>query len=173
MSVASILTATPCVIQKALLPPPYNTSYGSFGSDQTQIVLGANVETPITHNQTYISEKIIFDPLNPSHIVVYETGVYKFSFSIQLDKTGGGTSLCEFWIKKNGVAVPSSSSRAVVVGQNGETFPYCEYLIQMNAGQYIEVFIYSPDDTMSAKAFVAMGVIPAVPSVITNVIRIS
>ena len=173
MSIASLLTGTSALINQAFLPPPYNVAYGSFGSNQTQIVLGANTDTPITHNQTYITSQTAIDPANPSRIVVSISGVYKFSFSIQLDKLGGGTSLCEFWIKKNGINVPSSACRAVVVGNNGETFPYCEYIIQMNAGQYLEVYIVSADITMSAAAFVAAGTIPAVPSIITNIIQIA
>jgi hypothetical protein len=60
-----------------------------------------------------------------------------------------------------------------VAGNNGETFPYCEYLIQMEAGQYLEVCILSPDITMSAAAFVVAGTVPAVPSIITNIVQIS
>jgi hypothetical protein len=173
MSITNLLTGTPALINRAFLPPPYNVAYGSFGSNQTQVVLGANTDTPITHNETYIASQTAIDPANPSRIVVSVSGVYKFSFSIQLDKAGAGVSLCDFWIKKNGTNVPSSGCRAVVAGNNGETFPYCEYLIQMEAGQYIEVYILSPDITMSAAAFVAAGTVPAVPSIITNIIQIS
>lgn len=173
MSITNLLTGTPALISRAFLPPPYNVAYGSFGSDQTQVVLGANTDTVITHNQTYIASQTAIDPANPSRIVASVSGVYKFSFSIQLDKLGAGVSLCEFWIKKNGTNVPSSACRAVVAGVAGETFPYCEYLIQMDAGQYLEVFIVSPDITMSAAAFVAAGTIPAVPSIITNIVQIS
>lgn len=174
MSITSLLTGTPPLINRAFLPPPYNVAYGSFGSNQTQVVLGANTDTLITHNETYIASQMAIDPANPSRIVVSAPGVYKFSFSIQLDKLGGGTSLCDFWIKKNGINVPSSGCRAVVAGNNGETFPYCEYLIQMEAaGEYLEVCILSPDTTMSAAAFAAAGTVPAVPSIITNIIQIS
>ena len=173
MSITNLLTGTPALINRAFLPPPYNVAYGSFGSNQTQVVLGANTDTVITHNETYIASQTAIDPANPSRIVVSVSGVYKFSFSIQLDKAGAGVSLCEFWIKKNGINVPSSGCRAVVAGINGETFPYCEYLIQMDAGQYLEVFIVSPDTTMSAAAFAAAGTVPAVPSIITNIIQIS
>jgi len=174
MSITSLLTGTPPLINRAFLPPPYNVAYGSFGSTQTQVVLGANTDTLITHNETYIASQTAIDPANPSRIVVSAPGVYKFSFSIQLDKAGVGVSLCDFWIKKNGINVPSSGCRAVVAGINGETFPYCEFLVQMEAaGQYLEVCILSPDTTMSAAAFAAAGTVPAVPSIITNIIQIS
>ncbi len=99
--------------------------------------------------------------------------MYKLTYSIQLDKTGGGTSVADMWIAINGTAVPDSASRCVVVGQNGETFPFCEYLIPMSAGQYVEVYFFSPDATMAATSFVAAPPIPAVPSIITNVVQIA
>lgn len=172
-TVAGLLKGTPPVINPQYLPAPYNIRYGSFGSTQSQTVDGANQATAITHNLTYIANGVDYDPANPSHVRITADGVYKVSYSVQLDKTGGGTSTCDLWIAIDGVTVPASASRCVVAGQNGETFPMCEYIFQLNAGQYFEVIFASPDDTMTAQYFAAAAPYPAVPSIITTVIQIS
>jgi hypothetical protein len=148
-------------------------AYGSFGSDQTQIVAGAGLETDISFNLTFQSVGVSIDPLNPTRMVVAEAGVYKFSYSAQLDKSGGGVSLCDLWIKINGTSVPNSASRCVVAGTNGETFPYCEYILTLSASQYVEVAFTSADTTMAVTYFPAAPPIPAVPSIICNFIQIA
>jgi hypothetical protein len=91
-----------------------------------------------------------------------------------LDKTGGGNSPCEIYIAINGTPVPRSSSQVVVAGQTGETFPFCEYIIQLNTGQYIEVFFNSSDATMTATRFPeVIGRFPEIPSIIANIQQIA
>lgn len=173
MSLRNGLEGTPLRIQRALLPPPYNAFYGSFGSNQTQTVAGVNQETKISHNFTSVSYGIAVDPVHPTRIVVSGAGVYRFSYSVQLDKQGGGNSLCDLWIKIDDVAVPNSASRCIVAGQQGETFPYCDFILVLNAGQYVEICFTSPDASMAATAFAGAGVVPAVPSIITNCVQIA
>ena len=172
-TIAGLLKGTPPVINPQYLPAPFSPLYGSFGSTQSQTVSGANQATPITHNLTFIANGVDYDPVNPSHIRITADGVYKVSYSVQLDKVGGGTSTCDIWIAIDGVNVPTSASRCVVAGNNGESFVMCEYIFQLNAGQYVEVIFASPDNTMTAQHFAAVGVYPEVPSIITNVIQIS
>lgn len=172
-TVAGLLKGTPPIVNPQYLPAPYNIRYGSFGSTQTQTVLGANQATAITHNTTFIANGVDYDPANPSHVRITADGVYKVSYSVQLDKAGGGNSTCDIWIAIDGAPVPASASRCVVAGQTGETFPMCEYIFQLNAGQYFQVIFASPDNSMAATRFAANGVYPEVPSIITNVIQIS
>jgi len=172
-SVSSLLKGSPPLINPVLLPAPYTIRYGSFGSTQTQPVLGVDQATAITYNTTFTASGVNYDPANPSRVVVSATGVYKFSYSVQLDKSGGGTSVCDLWIAIDGVVVPNSASRTVVVGQQGETFPYCEYILNLNQNQYVEVIFASPDASMIAEYFAPVGIYPAVPSIITNVVQIA
>jgi hypothetical protein len=172
-SISSLLIGSPAIVNPQFLPAPYNIRYGSFGSTLSQTVLGVNQATPITHNITFIANGVDYDPANPSHIRITADGVYKVSYSVQLDKTGGGNSTCDIWIAIDGAPVPQSASRCVVAGQTGETFPMCEYIFQLNSGQYLEVIFASPDNTMTAQHFAAAAPYPEVPSIITNVIQIS
>ena len=153
--------------------PPYSLTlaYGAFSSTQTQTVLGANTPTPITYNTTEIAQ---YTSYSGSKIFVQRTGVYRFTYSVQLDKTGGGNSPCEIYIAVNGTPVPRSGGQVVVAGQTGETFPFCEYILQLTAGQYIEVFFNSSDATMTATRFPeVVGRYPEIPSIISNIQQIS
>jgi len=172
-TVSGLLKGSPPIISPQYLPAPYNIRYGSFGSTDSQTVTGANQATPITHNLTFIANGVDYDPANPSHIRITADGVYKVSYSVQLDKAGGGISTCDIWIAIDGVNVPTSASRDAVAGNNGESFVMCEYIFQLNSGQYFEVIFASPDDTMTAQHFAAVAPYPEVPSIITNVIQIS
>jgi hypothetical protein len=176
MSVAGVLGSNNR-IDAMYLPAPYNLAYGSFSSSQTQRQTGnvANTPTVITYNTVEIVKDIALVPGSPSQIRVSNTGVYKLLYSIQLDKTGGGNSTCDIWIRKNGNNVPRSAGQVVVAGQNGETLPCVEYLLQLNANDFVEVVFSSPDSTMGVTAFpenVVVG-IPAIPSIITNIIQIA
>jgi len=151
---------------------------GSFSSSTTQLQTGgiANTATPITYDTTeYATTGVSF--INNSQIKVTKTGVYKFSYSIQLDKSGGGIDKCQIWIRINGNNVARSASEVVVAGNNGETFPFCEYILPLNANDYVEVMFLSADATMAVSFFPASGTapnnVPIVPSIIANIIQIS
>jgi hypothetical protein len=159
-------------IQNQYIPPWSQTlAYGSFSSTQTQTVLGANTPTAITYNTTEIAQ---FTSYSGSRIYTSRTGVYRFTYSIQLDKTGAGVNRCEIYIAVNGTPVPRSGGQIVVAGNNGETFPFCEYILQLTAGQYVEVFFNSSDATMTATRFPeVIGQYPEIPSIISNIQQIA
>jgi hypothetical protein len=107
-----------------------------------------------------------------SRLVVATAGVYVMNYSIQFTKSGGNASFVTIWLRIDGVNVPRSASKIVISGNNGETFPFCEYLLPLTAGQYIEFVFASSDATVTANAFTATSTVPAVPSIIANVYRV-
>jgi hypothetical protein len=152
----------------------FTPDYGQFSSTLTQLITGANQPTVITHNTTEQSAGVSYDPLFPSRVVVSKTGTYKYAYSVQLDKSGGGTSFVDMFIRINQNPVANSSSRTTVAGQNGESFVMIEYILTLNAGDYVETVFTSPDNTMAITAFPAVPpAVPAVPSIITTVIQIA
>ena len=175
MSVAEIIDKPSLLINPRFIPP-YNQvlGYGQFSYNASITVAGANVATPIPYDTTEIAQ---FCTYSGSTIEVLKAGVWKFAYSIQLDKSGGGTSHVDIWIKINGTNVPRSTSRTTVVGQNGENFVYCEYILSLNLNDKIQVYFSSPDNTMLAQYFAPSGVapneIPAVPSIITTLFQLT
>ena len=159
------------ILPKYIPPWSQTLAYGSFCSTQSQTVLGASTPTAITYNTTEIAQ---YTNYLGSRIYVQRSGVYRFTYSVQLDKTGPGVDRCEIYIAVNGTPVPRSGGQIVVAGNNGETFPFCEYILQLTAGQYVEVFFNSSDATMTAQHFPeVVGQYPEIPSIISNIQQIA
>jgi len=175
MSVAEIINKSTNLIYTKHIPA-YNEvlGYGQFSYNNDVIVSGANVATPIPYDTTEIAQ---FCAYSGSTIEVLKAGVWKFAYSVQLDKNGGGTSYVDIWLKKNGVNIDRSSSRATVVGQTGENFVYCEYILQLNLYDKIQVYFTSPDNTMKIAYFPSSGSppndVPDVPAIITTCVQLT
>ena len=144
---------------------------GAFSSDATQFQVGglSNSPTPITYNSTDVTNGIALVPGQDSQIRVSKTGLYQFQFSAQLDKSGGGVSQVEIWLRKNGTDIPFSATQVVVNGTNGETVMTVPFFLQLNANDYIECVFASGDATMCIAGFPAITspyTRPAIPSII-------
>ena len=175
MSVREIINNTTKLIETKWLPP-YNLllGYGQFSYNANVPLAGANVATPIPYDTTEIAQ---FCSYTGSSINILKAGVWKFAYSLQLDRLAGGTTHTDIWIKKNGVNVLRSTSRVVVQGNNGETFLYCEYILSCNLNDTIQVYFASADTNIIGAYFAGSGTapndIPAVPTIITTLVQLS
>lgn len=142
---------------------------GSFDDDTNQNVLGVNIPTVLTYNNTAISNGVsLVLGVPQSKIQVSKTGLYEFIFSVQLAKTGGGNSLVYVWLRKNGTDIPTTSNEINLQGNGAETITTVPYMLNLNANDYIEVVFGSADATVYAKTDTpAIG--PVVPSIISNI----
>lgn len=145
---------------------------GAFSSTQTQLQTGgtSNTPTPITYNTTDVSNGIVLGS-PASKIVVPYTGTYEFIFSGQLDKSGGGTSECDVWLRRNGTDIPNTASQFAVAGTNGEVVMAVDYFLDLSANDALEVVFASPDNSMAITAFpaqVSPYARPAIPSIIAT-----
>lgn len=147
----------------------YDPMYGSFLS----VSSFSSFATPkaIPYDTTVVAKDIRLGNPN-SRVQVEETGVYKFSYSIQFDRASAGSTGVYIYVKVNGVTVPNSSSYVVLQGSTAEIFPMCEYLLSLNANDYVEVFVYSSSNDVVATFFPSTINYPAVPSIITNIYRV-
>lgn len=144
--------------------------WGSFWSDVSQNVVGGT-GTAMTLNNTDPDTNGVSIVSN-SQITVANQGVYNIQFSAQVDRIQGtGNDSINIWFKKNGTNIPDSNTIVTVTGAAAvaKTVPAWNYMLELNAGDYIEIFWYSIDTFMRLRAFSAVGSIPAVPSVIATV----
>lgn len=147
---------------------------GSFLSSTTQAQTGgaSNTPTPITFDLVTASNGIDLSGATPSsQIRVSKDGLYQFQFSAQLDKTGGGTSQMEIWLRRNGADLSNSASQVVVAGTNGETLMSVPFFVDLSANDILECVFASPDNTMVIAAFpsqVSPYARPAIPSMIAT-----
>jgi len=148
---------------------------GAFSDTTSQLQGGtgvASTPTAITYNSADVTNGIDLVIGSPSQIRVSKTGLYQVQFSIQFDKTGGGTSQVDVWLRVNGVDVPDSASQVVVAGTNGETIMTIPQFLNLNALDRIEVVFASTDASMEVASFPAITspyIRPAIPSIITCV----
>lgn len=147
---------------------------GCFIASTTQTQTGgvANTPTPITFTGALVSNGISLVTTPGTDIRVSNPGLYELIFSIQFDKTGGGTAAADAWVRVNGADVPSSATQIVVAGTNGETVMTVNTFLTLNGGDDIEIVFASGDATMVVAAFPAQAspyVRPAVPSIIVTI----
>lgn len=147
---------------------------GAFYSSNTYTVSAANTPTVIPIDTVTVANGM---SINGNGIEVDYTGLYEINISIQLDKTGGGTDPCDFWLRVNSNDVADSASQITVQGNQGECLANLPFFLSLNANDVFEIYFASPDNTMRTAYFPAWTVTPggnpydrpAIPSVILNV----
>jgi hypothetical protein len=153
------------------MPPPKqsrNPRYGSFYDTTTQTAAAINTAYAMTFNTSDLSYGVTRGTPT-SRIYVDTPNVYNVQFSAQVDKTAGGVGLVWVWLRKNGVNVPDSSGQIRIQGNNAEVLAAWNYVIQLNAGDYIELMWEVDDTSVILLAEVASAIHPSVPSVILTV----
>lgn len=145
---------------------------GSYYSDQTQGI--SNTGTTLwTLNNTVVQRSI--SVIGGSQITVAVAGIYEIYYSAQIHRTSGGSPVYIYiWLKKNGNDEPQTNGRVSVNSNNGDSLPIVPYIIQLNAGDYLE-FAARASDTDCQILAVNSGAVPfgpAIPSLIVGIKRI-
>lgn len=154
-----------------LIPPPreFNRSrYGQFYDTTTQTAAVINTPYAITYNTTDTSSGVYLGSPT-SRIYVDEPAVYNFQFSIQLDKTSGGTANFWIWARINGTDVPNSASQVRIQGNDAEVFSSVNFFFNLKAGDYVEFMFAVSDISVQLATFPASAFYPAIPSIIVTV----
>lgn len=154
-----------------LLPPPreFNRArYGQFFDTTTQIAAAINTPYAITFNNTDVSNGVYLGSLT-SRVYVDEPNIYNFLFSVQLDKTSGGTGVFWIWPRINGVDVPDSNSQVQMQGNNAEQLVTVGYFFKLNTGDYVEIMYAVNDTSVQIQSFPASAFHPSIPSIILTV----
>lgn len=145
---------------------------GSFRDTTTQTAAAANTAYAMRFNTTDLSSGVTIGTPT-SRLVVDTLGVYNVQFSAQLDRTAATDGLIWIWLRVDGVDVPGSAGQTRIKGNNAELIAAWNYLVSLNAGQYIEL-MWAADDTASQiQAVAAAAPVPAIASVIATVTNVS
>jgi len=151
-------------------PNPVN--YGQFYDTTTQTAAAINTAYAMTFNTSSNRYGVYIDPANTSHVKVTRPAIYNMQFSLQLDKTSGGTGIFYVWGRINGVDIPYSASQVRIQGNNAEIFVAANLFVSMSNGDYFQL-MWSVDDTsVQVLATAAAPPVPAVPSVILTMTQV-
>ena len=146
--------------------------YGAFSDTTTQTITSIDTAYAMTFNTTDEANGVsIGSPT--SRIVVAEQGVYNVQFSAQLDKTSGAAANIYIWLRKNGTNVPNTASKVAIQGTSAETVAAWNFVIQLEATNYVELMWSSDDADVVLLAASATSVWPAIPSVICTVTQVN
>lgn len=148
--------------------------HGSFYDTTTQTNPVADAVNLMRVNTVYDDEQTVFSvSKDTNRVYVAETAVYNIQFSAQLDNVGGGSPAVFIWIRVNGVNVPHSASKVIIGGPNDEKIAAWNWVLTLNAGDYIEIAWQSSDTDVVLLSQAATGNIPAIPSVIITITWVS
>jgi hypothetical protein len=145
--------------------------WGAFWSNVDQTNAGATAVNFMTVNNSDPNNNDVVIGATSSQIKVLNDGVYNIQFSAQFDKSDGGKDNAEVWFAKNGVNIPDSNSLFSLEGNNDKLIAALNFMLELNANDYIQIAWHSADTAMFLHHDVA-GVSPtrpATPSVIITV----
>ncbi len=153
-------------------PEPNVVNFGSFFSTQTQAATTINTATAITYNNADTAYGVYRDPADNSKIKVSRPAIYNVQFSIQVDKTSGGTGKFYIWPAINGTAVANSASLIQIQGNNAEIFSAANYFLPLSNGDYFQLYFSVDSLDVQLQTFAAAAPVPAIPSIILTVMQV-
>lgn len=127
--------------------------------------------TPLNVSYSAFSGLGVTHPTS-TEIKINTTGFYKLLSSIQIDKFTAGTGAIYMYPMVNGVAVQDSATK-LVVNQNLEDIMTIEWFLNLSEDDLVSIQCYSPDSGIRLLAISASAPVPAVPSIILNILRIA
>jgi hypothetical protein len=147
-------------------------AYGYFYSTQQQSNSVANSINTFTYNVGLDASGVTL--INQKQIQVSTTGTYNIQFSAQLEKTDSGDDSVDIWAGKNGQNIPWSNTRVWLTGNGAKQVAAWNFVVNLNAGDFVEIFWSSPDTKTRAYAEgeQASPTRPGIPSVITSINQI-
>lgn len=142
--------------------------YGQFSSTQTQTISNTTTPTLFTYNTTTNANNCVLNTTT-SQIKVLVQGLYRISVSPNIEGTGNHTAT--FWFIKNGTNIPNSASQISTSG--GKSLPFVEIFETMNVNDFIEIAALSTTSGQQITAIPASAPVPAIPSIIVTIQRLS
>jgi hypothetical protein len=147
-------------------------AHGAFHHTLTQTSVGANQINKAIYNTTDLSNGV--SVVSNSQITVVNAGIYNFEFSAQIEKTSGGSDNVDIWIQINGSNVADSNTRIALTGGSAKQVAAWNFLIQLAAGQYVELCWSSPSAAVQlhAEGPQVTPTRPGIPSIIASLFMV-
>lgn len=127
-------------------------NYGFF-SDGTQTNPVASTANIATFSVTGPANGI--SVIGGTALTVVNAGVYTASYTLNVNKTSGGTSGISIWLRQDGVDIPGSSQSLDLINTLSTIFVSGNFTTSMNAGSNLELCWSSADTTVSLLAIPA------------------
>ena len=147
--------------------------HASFSNTATQTIAAINTPYGIPFTVSNLANQVSIGSPS-SRIIVEQSGVYNFQFSLQLAKTSGGTVNVWIWARINGVDQANTNSKVSLTGSSSsETIAAWNFVFPMNANDYFELMWASDSTSAQILAVPANAFSPAIPPTILTVTFVS
>lgn len=153
--------------------PLFPPTHCAYSSSQTQSIVANNI-LPLVYDTQDTAPSLVSVSLPDSNIVPSNSGLYKVLASVQLNRTSAGNSTVVMFPRVNGTEVANSATY-LKINQQEEDVMTVEWFIYLVGGDALQICVYSTDSDNECLAVVrdAPNGIPAVPSIITTILRIA
>lgn len=141
--------------------------WGAFYDTTDQSNGGIAVANLMTFNSSDAQNNGV-TMVDGSKLTFANGGVYNIQFSAQFVKTDSGNDDVAVWISKNGTNIPYTNTFATITGNNGKIVTAWNFMIPVDAGDYIQFYWHSDDINASLQHIppLASPTIPDTPSII-------
>lgn len=146
---------------------------GLFYSTVTQTLPAIDTATPIALENTYIGHDMTMNGGANSELTVDKSGIYNFQFNATLQSTNSSAKDIYVWINRSGTDIGYSARPYTISGSGTNRLISWNFNIDLQAGQYIEMYWASPDTTVSLTTIAASSPYPAVASAVMAVSFVS
>lgn len=140
---------------------------GLFFDITTQSLLVPNTGYPVTFAQTYLHNAVSM--VSSSRITISVGGVYNFQFSGQVKSSSSSAKQVWLWIVRNGVAIGYSTHQYTLAGSNTHLNISWNFDIDMQEGQYVQLYWGSDSTSVTMEATAATSPHPGIPSAVMAV----
>lgn len=144
---------------------------GLFYSTTNQTLAASDTGYPVEFEITYLGNGVSI--VDDTEITVSADGVYNFQVSIQLESGSASAKTVWVWINKNGTAVPYGGHEYVIQGSGQKEVVIWNFSIDLEAGQYIEMYWAADDTNVDIHTHAPTSPHPGIPSAVVAVSFVS
>lgn len=137
---------------------------GLFFNTVDQTFASPNVAYPVTYNATYLNNAVALQSGSTSKIEVTVSGIYNFQYSGQLLSTNASSKNVYLWIQRNDINIGYSTHAYTLSANNEYTEINWNFIIDLAAGEYLELEIATTDTTVRLDAEAATALHPGIAS---------
>ena len=145
---------------------------GLFYSTTAQTATAANTGYPVEFENTYIGNGVSIAGTDNTRLTVSADGVYNFQVTLMTQHTNSSDAVVWTWINQNGTDVPYGAKKQTIKG-NADQPIYWNFSIDVQAGQYIEMYWATDDTTLSLHTEAATAPHQGIPSAVVAVSFVS
>lgn len=132
-----------------------------------------NVGQPVRFNQTYLNNAVTINGATTSQITAEYSGIYNIQFTGQVRSGSGSSKIVYLWIARDGVDIGYSAREYSVSGSGKELEINWNFIIDIQAGSYIELVWTGDDIDLALDAVAATSPHPGIASAVVAVFFVS